>query len=225
MDAETARQWLQEESAWQSFLLSAAYGDSDMAFELLQMNAPEVDWNKRLQENANEKTDIQQTQQKYQAFTELLERVNYAISYEEFLESVKTQAQSMSKLSLFSDVDSFSQKNIQKTAEAYEKMSAVQPGLTYSDAADAWSDSALADVIVPGLLLFLGWAIFRKEKDHCLFLLCCVACHFVIWKSDCTCHFDVWNGRYDAGPYFHPKLSQLPISHKHTAIFDSLFSR
>ena len=57
---------------------------SDMAFELLQMNAPEVDWNKRLQENANEKTDIQQTQQKYQAFTELLERVNYAISYEEF---------------------------------------------------------------------------------------------------------------------------------------------
>lgn len=112
MDAETARQWLQEESAWQSFLLSAAYGDSDMAFELLQMNAPEVDWNKRLKENANEKTDIQQTQQKYQAFTELLERVNYAISYEEFLESVKTQAQSMSKLSLFSDVDSFSEKNI-----------------------------------------------------------------------------------------------------------------
>lgn len=50
------------------------------------------------------------------------------------MESVKTQAQSMSKLSLFSDVDSFSQKNIQKTAEAYEKMSAVQPGLTYSDA-------------------------------------------------------------------------------------------
>ena len=45
MDAETARQWLQEESAWQSFLLSAAYGDSDMAFELLQMNTPEVDWN------------------------------------------------------------------------------------------------------------------------------------------------------------------------------------
>ena len=107
MDAETARQWLQEESAWQSFLLSAAYGDSDMAFELLQMNAPEVDWNKRLKENANEKTDIQQTQQKYQAFTKLLERVNYAISYAEFLESVKTQAQSMSKLSLFSDVDSF----------------------------------------------------------------------------------------------------------------------
>lgn len=59
----------------------------------------------------------------------------------------------------------FSQKNIQKTAEAYEKMSSVQPGLTYSDAADAWSDSALADVIVPGLLLFLGWAIFRKEKE------------------------------------------------------------
>ena len=149
MDAETARQWLQEESAWQSFLLSAAYGDSDMAFELLQMNTPEVDWNKRLKENANEKADIQQTQQKYQAFTELLERVNYAISYEEFLESVKTQAQSMSKLSLFSDVDSFSEKNIQKTAEAYEKMNAVQPGLTYSDAADAWSNRALADVIVP----------------------------------------------------------------------------
>ena len=127
---------LQEESAWQSFLLSAAYGDSDMAFELLQMNAPEVDWNKRLKENANEKTDIQQTQQKYQAFTKLLERVNYAISYAEFLESVKTQAQSMSKLSLFSDVDSFSEKNIQKTAEAYEKMNAVQPGLTYSDAVE-----------------------------------------------------------------------------------------
>ena len=171
MDAETARQWLQEESAWQSFLLSAAYGDSDMAFELLQMNTPEVDWNKRLKENANEKADIQQTQQKYQAFTELLERVNYAISYEEFLESVKTQAQSMSRLSLFSDVDSFSQKNIQKTAEAYEKMSSVQPGLTYSDAADAWSDSALADVIVPGLLLFLGWAIFRKEKEAGLYQL------------------------------------------------------
>ena len=171
MDAETARQWLQEESAWQSFLLSAAYGDSDMAFELLQMNAPEVDWNKRLKENANEKTDIQQTQQKYQAFTKLLERVNYAISYAEFLESVKTQAQSMSKLSLFSDVDSFSEKNIQKTAEAYEKMNAVQPGLTYSDAADAWSDSALADVIVPGLLLFLGWAIFRKEKEAGLYQL------------------------------------------------------
>lgn len=171
MDAETARQWLQEESAWQSFLLSAAYGDSDMAFELLQMNAPEVDWNKRLKENANEKTDIQQTQQKYQAFTKLLERVNYAISYAEFLESVKTQAQSMSKLSLFSDVDSFSQKNIQKTAEAYEKMSSVQPGLTYSDAADAWSDSALADVIVPGLLLFLGWAIFQKEKEAGLYQL------------------------------------------------------
>ena len=62
-------------------------------------------------------------------------------------------------------------------------------------------------------------------KDHCLFLLCSVACHFVIWKSDCTCHFDVWNGRYDVGAHFHSKLSQLPISHKHTAIFDSLFSR
>ena len=34
MDWETAKQWLQEESAWQSFLLSAAYGDSDMAFGL-----------------------------------------------------------------------------------------------------------------------------------------------------------------------------------------------
>ena len=51
-----------------------------MAFELLQMNAPEVDWNKHLKENANEKTDIQQTQQKYQAFTKLLERVNNTIS-------------------------------------------------------------------------------------------------------------------------------------------------
>ena len=244
MDAETARQWLQEESAWQSFLLSAAYGDSDMAFELLQMNTPEVDWNKRLKENANEKADIQQTQQKYQAFTELLERVNYAISYEEFLESVKTQAQSMSKLSLFSDVDSFSEKNIQKTAEAYEKMNAVQPGLTYSDAADAWSNSALADVIVPGLLLFLGWAIFRKEKEAGLYQLLgstkrghlemalaktivyfffAVLLAILLYGSQIVLAIDVWNGRYDVGPYFHPKLSQLSISHKHTAVFDSLF--
>ena len=66
----------------------------------------------------------------------------------------------------------FLRKNIQKTAEAYEKMSSVQPGLTYSDAADAWSDSALADVIVPGLLLFLGWAIFsRKRKEAGLYQL------------------------------------------------------
>ena len=62
----------------------------------------------------------------------------------------------------------FSEKNIQKTAEAYEKMNAVQPGLTYSDAADAWSDSALADVIVPGLLLFLAGHFGKKKRRGCI---------------------------------------------------------
>lgn len=174
MEPGEALVWLERESEWYSFLAEWSYGEkNDFRMQSLQESYPEVDWEKRAEEFWERQDgayfyDLQQTSGIYRS---VRERIEYMISYSDFLETVQKQAKSMLGLSLFSKVDAYTEKNIQKTAEVYKKLETQSLGLEYSDAPAAWSESSLADVLMLVLALLFGWQIFCREREDGLYLL------------------------------------------------------
>lgn len=176
-DTGEAMAWAERETAWYRYLTELAYfGADDEAFadELfhqMKESYPDINWEERLEEEMGRGWDSEKLLEKSLIYEDVTARVRYLESYPEFLETVQKQADSMLELALFSEMDTFSEKNIKKTAQVYEKLKGQPLGLWYSDAPVVWSESTLADVMVLALILLLGWQVFCREREEGLYPL------------------------------------------------------
>ncbi|MBQ8637605.1 MAG: hypothetical protein IJ468_00385 [Lachnospiraceae bacterium] len=174
MSQEDAGIWLDRECAWYRFLSQlGTFGEAALegSFMQLKMEYPEVDWNLRLQERMEDGFDFSVLMREASHFYELQKRQAYALSYPVFLQTIQKQADSMLGISLFSDNEGFSQKNILRTAAVYETLEGQECRIDYSMAVSVWSDSQLADGLVLILILIIGWQIFWQEKENGLYPL------------------------------------------------------
>lgn len=78
---------------------------------------------------------------------------SYIQSYPQFIENVKNQGNSISILSIYAD--DFSKNNIEKTMADYESLGNVKLTAADNRAVVVWSDYAMGDMILLGLMLVL----------------------------------------------------------------------
>lgn len=174
LEPEAAKEWLEEETAWYGFLAELAYNDGGTMYhsmESLTLQYPQTDWKLRLEEHRQAQTDSEATLKRLQMLRDLKQRVEYLLSYPEFLETVQRQADSMMSISLFSDMDAFSEKNILRTGEVYARLEGQRLGLDYSEAARAGSQGRLTDGMMLVLILIFGWLVFAQEREQGLYPL------------------------------------------------------
>lgn len=95
----------------------------------------------------------------------VLSEVQAAIEYDTFLEETARRAESIGKVSIFSKPDSYSYRNNQKTAEAYEGMSKVNPDVGPFQGIEVWAGFEGTDAIALVLLIYVVFVLVVREKE------------------------------------------------------------
>ncbi len=106
---------------------------------------------------------------------ELYEQHEYISGYAEYLDKVQRQAEQQSMTSIFGDENSFSHRNIVKTAEEFDKLRGTEVEFGANRAYEGWISYELADyfyllVIIIFVLSFLEerraglWGVIRSSK-------------------------------------------------------------
>ncbi len=107
---------------------------------------------------------------------ELSEQSEYISGYAEYLDKIQKQAEMQSMTSIFGDENSFSHRNIVKTAREFDTLRGVEVEFGANRAYEGWIEYELADyfyllVIIIFVLAFLEerraglWCIIRSCKD------------------------------------------------------------
>ena len=94
---------------------------------------------------------------------QMIEQVQYFIEYPQYLQKVKENAEQMQKVSLFSDPDSFSYKNIQKTVADFSHMDGAVLSLGEDQAVTSLFQDKLLDYSIV-LFQLLVCAMLLEER-------------------------------------------------------------
>ena len=93
-------------------------------------------------------------------------------TYDEFVDSVQSNAEKSLSLSIFSDeLSDFSKKNIKKTAEDFEKMRGIEISQDINDGVLFVLNSEISDICILLILISLGLSLIVDEKEKRLFQL------------------------------------------------------
>lgn len=93
-------------------------------------------------------------------------------TYDEFVDSVQSNAEKSLSVSIFSDeLSDFSKKNIEKTAEDFEKMRGIEITQDINTGVLLVLNSEISDICVLLLLISLGLSLIVDEKEKRLFHL------------------------------------------------------
>ena len=90
----------------------------------------------------------------WEVIYELHEECAEIVGYKEYLEGIKTQAESMTNISIFAKPDTFNYRSIVKTPSAYENMQDVQPVFDISKGIILAADNNFTDILCGFILLF-----------------------------------------------------------------------
>lgn len=103
----------------------------------------------------------------------LYEEFHKVFGYEDYLDSIQKIKNNLSGISIFQNEssDSFSNRNIEKSAADYDKMDGVQIRWQPSKGITLASESAITDILLfLGLMLFIG-GLITEEKEKRLFYI------------------------------------------------------
>ncbi len=103
---------------------------------------------------------------KWEVMHELLDECDTVLTYDEYLESIKAQAQSMTAVSIFAKPDSFNYRSILKTPPAYEKMQDVRPVFGRSKGITLATDNSFTDILCGFILLFAVLSIMLYDREQ-----------------------------------------------------------
>lgn len=98
------------------------------------------------------------------AVNNLLAQVEYLTGYDDWLEGIRKNKENLLDFSIFSDPDSFSGRNIRKTADEFEKLRGVELTLGADGAVDALLSYRLADYFLTVFLLLFGLSFLGERK-------------------------------------------------------------
>lgn len=97
---------------------------------------------------------------------ELHDECNSVLTYEEYLESIKAQAKSMTSVSIFAKPDTFNYRSIQKTPPAYENVQDVKPVFGISKGITLATDNSFTDILCGFILLFAVLSVMLSDREQ-----------------------------------------------------------
>lgn len=103
---------------------------------------------------------------KWEVMHELRDECDTVLTYDEYLESIKAQAKSMTAVSIFAKPDSFNYRSILKTPPAYEKMQDVRPVFGRSKGITLATDNSFTDILCGFILLFAVLSIMLYDREQ-----------------------------------------------------------
>ena len=116
-----------------------------------------------LRQIENGEFDISAAELDYIAVNNLLINADYLTGYDNWLNSIQRNKENMQMFSLF-ESDSFSGRNIVKTADEFEKMRGVSLSLGADGAVNSFMSFSLTDYFMIAVLLMIVMSFFEERK-------------------------------------------------------------
>lgn len=111
----------------------------------------------------NENENISEAELDYIAVNNLLNNAEYLTKYDNWLNSIQRNKENMQMFSLF-ESDSFSGRNIVKTADEFEKLHGVSLALVADGAVNSFMSFSLTDYFMIAVLLMIVMSFFEERK-------------------------------------------------------------
>lgn len=115
----------------------------------------------------NDEIDLEQARLDYTAADNLLRQLDYLNGYGGYLASIQANKESMLSFSIFNDPNSFSSRNIIKTAEEFGGLEGVSLELGADGAVDAFMSFAITDYLLLAVLALICISFWRNERRAC----------------------------------------------------------
>ncbi len=109
-------------------------------------------------------TDTENDQLDYVAVNNLLAQTDYLTGYGGWLENIQKNKENLLTFSIFNDPDSFSGRNILKTADEFEKLQGVELTLGTDGAVDSFMSFRLTDYFLLLVLLLVALSFLEERK-------------------------------------------------------------
>ena len=109
-------------------------------------------------------TDTENDRLDYVAVNNLLTQTDYLTGYGDWLENIQKNKDNLLTFSIFNDPDSFSGRNIVKTAEEFKKLEGVELTLGTDGAMDAFMTFPLADYFLLMAILLVALSFLEERK-------------------------------------------------------------
>lgn len=97
---------------------------------------------------------------------ELQEECYNVVNYSEYLESIKSQADSMTSVSIFAKPDTFNYRSIVRTPPAYENVQDVHPFFDISRGIILSTDNSFTDILCGFIVLFATLLIMISDREQ-----------------------------------------------------------
>ncbi len=156
-----------------SSLESLAQADDE---ELIESYVSELEYYKKNYPDAYKKAcDISKSGEesfwKNSFLYDILQQIEYINSYPDFISEMYDRAAAQSALTIFADENSFSYKNLYKTAEDYSRLKDTELSLVNSDSFNATVSYGLTDIFVIAAVLLICIYLFSYEREKGLYSL------------------------------------------------------
>lgn len=103
---------------------------------------------------------------KWMAMAELYDECQNIVTYKEYLDSIDTQAKSMTSVSIFAEPDTFNYRSIVKTPPAYENVRDVEPYFDVSKGINLALDNSFTDILCGFILLFAVLTLMISDREQ-----------------------------------------------------------
>ncbi len=124
-------------------------------------------YKKALEISENQRDDMHG----YQLVNKISTQIDYIKSYPEFIGDMHSRADDQSKLAGFSDINSFSYKNLYKTADDYAHLKNTEISLLNAEPVTAAIDFKVTDIIIIAVVFLVCIYLFNFERDKSLYFL------------------------------------------------------
>ena len=108
----------------------------------------------------------QAPQYKWNVMLELRDECNEVLNYKDYLESIKSQAKSMTSVSIFAKPDTFNYRSILKTPPAYENVQDVIPVFDRSRGIVIATDNSFTDILCGFIVLFAVISVMLSDREQ-----------------------------------------------------------
>lgn len=112
----------------------------------------------------NSEINLEQASLDYVAVDNLLKQTDYLTGYGDYLNSIQENKDSMLSFSIFNNPNSFSGRNILKTAEEFGELEGVSPALGADGAVNAFMGFSMTDYLLLAVLVLICISFLDERK-------------------------------------------------------------
>ena len=150
--------------AWAAYLRYSEWLDRVRSMPLADAVTMLTSEKTALRETITGDTDTEDDRLDYVAVNNLLAQTDYLTGYGGWLDNIQKNKENLLTFSIFNDPNSFSGRNIIRTAEEFEKLEGVELTLGIDGAVDAFMTFPLTDYFLLVVLLLLGLSFLEERK-------------------------------------------------------------